>query len=463
MINIDELKCPICISYYDDEKKVPLILIDCGHNVCKECFEGGLKVCPFDCKLLKAEKYPVNKIIINLLKVLKEKDAFNLKKEKPKTKFDIELITEYISTINEHYAIFKEEFQEVIQSKIVIEKKYCDCKEKLKKYFEELKKIIASYEDRISSGIKKDYFDYNKELISKMEKTDKEVKIKFEIWKKKIVAFFDVINKKLSKGETIQKDEKETENLIKDSENLLNEITKNNQRIKKISNLMRTISTDNNLTFPFPFEAVNSIISIKRPHQSSSNDNLLCLTSKIKGKSLPCTPRNTYSISDKCESSFTSSPEHFMTSYSTKTRGFDLDEHLTKDKIIFIKNKVKNEVINLSGYSIGDEGCRVMVKFLIRNSEKNKIIFKELKVAKSEITSKGLVFITVALNVTKNTITKLDLSNNDLSDDCFYSLSSLVKKNKQIKVIRLKENKFSEEFKEKFIMEFKNSNTVILL
>ena len=47
---------------------------------------------------------------------------------------------------------------------------------------------------------------------------------------------------------------------------------------------------------------------------------------------------------------------------------------LTKDMIVFIKNKLKSDSINCSGYDIGDEGVKKLLEFMIKKNLELKII-----------------------------------------------------------------------------------------
>ena len=63
---------------------------------------------------------------------------------------------------------------------------------------------------------------------------------------------------------------------------------------------------------------------------------------------------------------------------------------LTKDMIVFIKNKLKSDSINCSGYDIGDEGVKKLLEFMIKknlelkisSNKRNNIKYKELKLSR---------------------------------------------------------------------------------
>lgn len=36
-MEIEEIKCPLCAEFYDENEKVPLLLPECGHSFCLKC------------------------------------------------------------------------------------------------------------------------------------------------------------------------------------------------------------------------------------------------------------------------------------------------------------------------------------------------------------------------------------------------------------------------------------------
>jgi hypothetical protein len=49
MMEIEEIKCPLCLQIYNDNENIPLLLPDCGHSFCHSCIH--------DCYNLMEEEY----------------------------------------------------------------------------------------------------------------------------------------------------------------------------------------------------------------------------------------------------------------------------------------------------------------------------------------------------------------------------------------------------------------------
>ena len=121
---------------------------------------------------------------------------------------------------------------------------------------------------------------------------------------------------------------------------------------------------------------------------------------------------------------------------------------------MFLKNKLKSEIINCSGYSIGNEGCKILVTIAIKsnlNCKKEGMVYKELRLAKCNISEDGLNYINTFLDLTKNTITSINLSKNNIDDDGINLLISILKKNVQLREFKLSRNLFSEDGKKKIV------------
>ncbi len=118
---------------------------------------------------------------------------------------------------------------------------------------------------------------------------------------------------------------------------------------------------------------------------------------------------------------------------------------LTKDMIVFIKNKLKSDSINCSGYDIGDEGVKKLLEFMIKknlelkisSNKRNNIKYKELKLSRCGITNEALNYIKTILNISKNTITHLNLSRNNLDDNGVNIICNIIEKNTQLKDLKL--------------------------
>ena len=46
-----ELKCPNCKNFFNSAEHLPLVITQCGHNICKECFDKKkIYICAIDNK-----------------------------------------------------------------------------------------------------------------------------------------------------------------------------------------------------------------------------------------------------------------------------------------------------------------------------------------------------------------------------------------------------------------------------
>lgn len=140
---------------------------------------------------------------------------------------------------------------------------------------------------------------------------------------------------------------------------------------------------------------------------------------------------------------------------------------LTSDKIVFIKNQLKTETPNFSGYFIGDEGAKMISEILLNSqfshspSKRNFVNkIKELKLNKSGISDEGFASLAKCLEKVTS-VTTLNLSRNKLKDDSYTNILNLVKNNKNLKYINLTSNNFSDSVKDKIINNSRNLNSNI--
>ena len=140
---------------------------------------------------------------------------------------------------------------------------------------------------------------------------------------------------------------------------------------------------------------------------------------------------------------------------------------LTKDMIVFIKNKLKSDSINCSGYDIGDEGVKKLLEFMIKknlelkisSNKRNNIKYKELKLSRCGITNEALNYIKTILNISKNTITHLNLSRNNLDDNGVNIICNIIEKNTQLKDLKLSKN-FIDQNGKKIIEDYIKQNNL---
>ena len=112
----DETKCPLCNNQYDEETRIPRILLNCGHSICSLCItkfnetQIPLK-CPEDnteYQNISLTSFPINKALIRLLHKISESKRNNEENslikipiiKTPKTSPDKGLNTARASRIN---------------------------------------------------------------------------------------------------------------------------------------------------------------------------------------------------------------------------------------------------------------------------------------------------------------------------------------------------------------------------
>ena len=81
----DETKCPLCNNQYDEETRIPRILLNCGHSICSLCIskfnetQTPLK-CPEDnteYQNISLTSFPINKALMRLLHKISESKKNN--------------------------------------------------------------------------------------------------------------------------------------------------------------------------------------------------------------------------------------------------------------------------------------------------------------------------------------------------------------------------------------------------
>ena len=147
-------------------------------------------------------------------------------------------------------------------------------------------------------------------------------------------------------------------------------------------------------------------------------------------------------------------------------------KNLTKDRIVFIKNKLKSESINCSGYDIGDEGVKKLLEFMIKKnlelkvnntSKRGQIKYKELKLSRCGLTNEALNYIKSLLEVSKNTISHINLSRNYIDSNGVSILCSIIQKNPQLKDLKISKNNINQNGKQMIEDFIKKNNLIIKL
>ena len=88
--NYDETKCPLCKILYNEDNRIPRILLNCGHTICSSCIlnsinSSAILKCPEDSteyeNISSLESFPINKALIKLLHKISDNKK---QKENPK-------------------------------------------------------------------------------------------------------------------------------------------------------------------------------------------------------------------------------------------------------------------------------------------------------------------------------------------------------------------------------------------
>ena len=97
--NYDETKCPSCKLLYNEDIRIPRILLNCGHTICSHCISNSINSstilkCPEDLteypNITALSSFPINKALMKLLHKISE----NNKKEK-KRNSELNILNNY--------------------------------------------------------------------------------------------------------------------------------------------------------------------------------------------------------------------------------------------------------------------------------------------------------------------------------------------------------------------------------
>ena len=473
-IILKEIKCSMCNSFYNINEKLPIALDNCTHNVCQACFiaynEEGK--CPYDGKPFNFEKIMINKKLFELIDYLNSKKIINsdeiedeedkkVKKDKAeKINLKIDLLEEFISVIKTKF--FFEDKEEIINDlEKQINENYIKIKSDLQNKFKNSKyKLIntKSKEKEINSNLHKNYYKYNFEIINALKQDIKQMKEKHKAWEDKISNFMDEITNDIDNiVYNFDKYSDEIDDKIKDCEKLSSDInsfnekfTKSKLKIRNIyilttkkgeiqisfkeknnsKNFVRTNSSEslkkkqNNISQKLMKKTDNSSNEEKTKKSNNLNNLKESINSFCFGDDInDLIDDENYSISNNTDDDFIN--ESFISNIDalglndTKLS----QKKLSKDIIVFIKNKLKSDSIHCSGYEIGDEGIKKLLEFIIKKNLEQKINnsnkkgnfkYKELKLSRCGITNDALIYIKSILEVCKNTIMHLNLSRNNI-------------------------------------------------
>ena len=256
------------------------------------------------------------------------------------------------------------------------------------------------------------------------------------------------------------------QSLIKTSDN--NDIKK--EKSKALNNLNSLKESINSFCFG---DDINDLIDDENlinwdiNDTNALNDDYLLTPNSLKDNNTQANSTSNFTDDDFINESFISNVEMLGLTDTNLSQ-----KKLTKDIIVFIKNKLKSDSINCSGYEIGDEGVKKLLEFIIKNNleqkistsnKKGNIKYKELKLSRCGITNDALVYIKSLMEVCKNSIMHLNLSRNNIDSNGVNMICSIIQKNPQLRDLKLSKNDINQNGKE-VIEEFirKNNSNIKL-
>ena len=418
MERIIELTCPQCKHCYNTNTHSPLILPDTLTNICKYCYTNSTH-----CHYNNTKDVPlVNETLLELIKYLNnnhliDDDNNNNSNQLCKDKEDkiinkVEFVYEYITIITDRYNEFNEnyfKFQQALQSNINI-------KEFKAKLFKKLPKFL--------SDINKHYPSV-KPLLNKLHNYTKDSIEEYNTWKELVMNYIEQLTLCINNNNN---------NAISSIEVLSIE----KAIVIQSNKLITTFTTYDNVIELLPVKAMSQ----SKNSSFYSNKNDVSFNSHL--------PSSRPSITN-VSSSFTLDNSKANTEMS-----------LTKDTVVFIKNKLKQPILNCSGYVIGDEGCKMILKLTLQSIFNNKhnvdkkneklVVYSELKLSKCAISDDGICYLNMFINITNNTISIVNLSHNLISNKAENEIYGLIRKNaSNLRMLILSDNLLSVNIAEKII------------
>ena len=391
-------------------------------------------------------------------------------------------------------------------------------------------------EKAVYANLQKNYYQFNINIINNFKKEIQDIKLKHENWSNSIAKFMDEITKDIDNIIfNFDKYSEEIDEKIKDCEKLSSDINSFNEKFSKLKSKTRNahiITTKNGeiqITFNEKTQGnnlprVNSFESLKpnpnniaqklikngddkdNQHNKMGGNKKIDLTESINSfcfgndinQLIDDENLISWDINDKNALNddyliIPNSLNENNTQYSNKISNDDelLSEsfisnvdalgltdkkfgqkNLTKDRIVFIKNKLKTESINCSGYDIGDEGVKKLLEFMIKKnlelkvnntSKRGQIKYKELKLSRCGLTNEALNYIKSLLEVSKNTISHINLSRNYIDSNGVSILCSIIQKNPQLKDLKISKNNINQNGKQMIEDFIKKNNLIIKL
>ena len=426
MHSINELMCPQCKVGYNTNTRLPLVLPDTLSNMCKCCYVNATR-CNSNSNTNNSNDTPlVNETLLELIKYLNNVNNNNNNQlTQPKDKEDklitkIEFVHEYITIITDKYNEFNDnyfKFQQALNSNINI-------KEYKTKLFKKLPKFL--------SDINKHYSTI-KPLLTKIHQYTKDTIEEYNTWKELIMTYIDQLTLCLN-------------TTTNNTANAVNSID-----ILSIEKAI-TIQSNKLITTFTTYDTVIDLLPQMKTFSQSKNSSFYSVKhDDISFNShLPSTRPSITNITS-------------LTSFTLDNTKSPPEMSLTKDTVVFIKNKLKQPILNCSGYIIGDEGCRMILKLTLQsifntkhNVDKKQhetlVTYSELKLSKCAISDDGICYLNMFMNVTNNTISIVNLSHNLISNKAENDICRLIKKNaRNLRMVILSDNLLSVNVVEKII------------
>ena len=244
----------------------------------------------------------------------------------------------------------------------------------------------------------------------------------------------------------------------------------NNEKRKKSNNDLNNLKQSIN-SFVFG-DDINELIDDENLisldiNNNIQNDDYLIYPKSLNEKDTKANSKNNNTDDDFINESFLENVDALGLTTDKITQ-----KKLTKDIIVFIKNKLKSDSINCSGYEIGDEGIKKLLEFMIKKNLEQKVTsankrgnikYKELKLSRCGLTNDALNYIMSIMEVSKNTITHLNLSRNNIDSNGINILCSIIQKNPQLKDLKLSKNDINQSGKNMIEEYIKKNNSNIKL
>jgi hypothetical protein len=418
---INELMCPQCKLCYNINTRLPLVLPDTLGNMCKCCYVNATR-----CNSNNNNTPLVNETLLELIKYLNNVNNNNnnnnnnqliqYKDKEDKLISKIEFVHEYITIITDRYNEFNDnyfKFQQALQSNINI-------KEYKTKLFKKLPKFLSEINKHYSAV---------KPLLTKIHQYTKDTIEEYNTWKELIMTYIDQLTLCLNS----------TSNTV----NAVNSID--------ILSIEKAITIQSNKLIT-TFTTYDTVIDLL-PQMKS--------VSQSKNSSFYSVKHDDISFNSHLPSSRPSITS--LTSFTLDNTKSPPEMALTKDTVVFIKNKLKQPILNCSGYIIGDEGCRMILKLTLQSIFNNKhnvdkkqhetlITYSELKLSKCAISDNGICYLNMFMNVTNNTISIVNLSHNLISNKAENDICRLIKNNaRNLRMLILSDNLLNVNVAEKII------------